>query len=129
MLNALERLANGYEGSIRHLKAEMALRNGQLRDYEGRVGKEFEHDRYASQLADLRDELRMGLSDGASEEARGKVAELAEKIRELRAANEVEAAPERTGARKAVAGGTAGDGADSGAAQPGGEAGRVRNCK
>ena len=32
VLNAIERLANGYEGSIRHLKAEVSLKEGQLRD-------------------------------------------------------------------------------------------------
>ena len=100
--NALERLAAGYAGGIRHLKAEIALKEGQLRDYEGRIGREFAHERYRSQLADLRVELKLGLSDGTSEEARGKVGALAERIRELRVANEVEAAPERTSVRKVV---------------------------
>ncbi len=68
----------------------------------GGSGKSSSTSGIASHLADLRDELRLGLSDGASEEARGKVGELAERIRELRAANEVEAAPERTGVRKVV---------------------------
>ena len=101
VLNALERLANGYGEDIRHRRAEIALKEGQLRDYEARLGKPFVHEAYRNELEDLRDALRLGLSDTASEDVKGKVAELADRIKMLRAGNQVEAAPERS-VRKAV---------------------------
>jgi hypothetical protein len=53
------------------------------------------------ELTDLRDQLKLGLSEHPPE---GGVpaAELAERIKALWAANTVEAAPERTGSRKAA---------------------------
>lgn len=56
-----------------------------------------------SQLADLRDRLKLGLSEKPPE-GRESVAVLAERIKALRAENALEAAPERTGARKKVTG-------------------------
>ena len=100
VLNALDRLADGYEGDIRHLKAEIAVKQGQLKDYETRLGKPFPHEDYASQLADLRDRLKLGLSEKAPEGGTP-TAELAEQIKALRASVTVEAAPERV-VRKAV---------------------------
>jgi hypothetical protein len=99
VLNALERLADGYERECGFLKSQIAVKEGQLRDYEGRVGRVFQHEEYKSQLTDLRDQLKRGLSEHPPEGATP-VAELAERIRELRAANTVEAAPERTGTRR-----------------------------
>ena len=100
VLNALERLADGYESDIRGYKAEIAVKEGQLRDYESRLGKPFEHEEYASQLADLRDRLKLGLSEKAPEGGTP-TAELAEQIKALRASVTVEAAPERV-TRKAA---------------------------
>ncbi len=101
VLNALERLADDYGDDIRHLRAEIGIKEGQLKDYESRLGKAFEHEEYASQLADLRDRLKMGLSEKAPEGGTPTV-ELAEQIKALRASVTVEAAPERTGNRKAA---------------------------
>ncbi len=100
VLNALERLAGGYRDDIRGYKAEIAVKEGQLRDYESRLGKPFEHEEYASQLADLRDRLKLGLSEKAPEGGTP-TAELAERIKALRASVTVEAAPERV-TRKAA---------------------------
>jgi hypothetical protein len=100
VLNALERLADGYETDIRGYEAEIALKEGQLRDYESRIGKPFVHEEYASQLADLRDKLKLGLSERAPEGGTP-TAELAEQIKALRASVTVEAAPERV-TRKAA---------------------------
>jgi N12 class adenine-specific DNA methylase len=100
VLNALERLADGYDGDIRHLKAEIAIKEGQLRDYESRLGKSFEHEEYASRLTDLRDRLKLGLSEHAPKDGVPTV-ELSEQIKALRASVTVEAAPERV-TRKAV---------------------------
>ncbi len=101
VLNALERLAGGYGDDISYLKSEITLKEGQLKDYESRLGKPFQHEEYASQLADLRDKLKLGLSEKAPEGGTP-TAELAEQIKALRASVTVEAAPERTGTRKAA---------------------------
>ena len=101
VLNALERLANGYEKGIGYLKAEIAVKGGQHRDYEARLGKPFEHEAFQSQLADLRDRLKLGLAEHAPEDGES-VAELAEKIKALRTSVTVEAAPVRVGTRKAI---------------------------
>ena len=100
ILNALERLSGGYSSDIGHLRAEIGLKQGQLKDYEARLGATFQHEEYASQLADLRDRLKLGLSEKAPEGGES-VAELAEKIKALRESVTVEASPERT-VRKAV---------------------------
>jgi hypothetical protein len=100
VLNALERLANGYDYDCRSLRADIAVKQGQLRDYESRVGKPFAHAEYMSQLSDLRDQLKLGLSEHPPE-GLTPVSELAERIKALREANTVEVAPERA-VRKAA---------------------------
>ena len=102
VLNALERLADSYAGEIRRAGNEIGIKRGQLADFEGRVGRPFGHLEYQSQLTDLRDQLKIGLSEHPSEGG-VPVAELAGKIKELRATNTVEATPERV-VRKALAG-------------------------
>ncbi len=77
------------------------MKEGQLRDYEDRLGKPFEHEEYRSQLADLRDKLKLGLSEHAPEGGES-VTQLAEKIKELRSSVRVEAVPDRVGTRKTV---------------------------
>jgi N12 class adenine-specific DNA methylase len=104
VLNALERLANSYDYECRSHRAEIGVKQGQLRDYEARLGKPFAHADYMGLLANLRDQLKEGLSEKAQQEPKPEgpsVAELAQKIVDLRAANTVEAAPERT-VRKAA---------------------------
>jgi hypothetical protein len=76
------------------------LTDWQLKDYESRLGKPFQHEEYASQLADLRDRLKLGLSERAPEGGTP-TADLAEQIKTLRASLTVEAASERV-TRKAV---------------------------
>jgi hypothetical protein len=70
-------------------------------DYEARLGKPFAQESFVKELADLRDQLKLMLSEYPPEGSKP-VAELAERIKALREANTVEAAPKRTGARKAV---------------------------
>jgi hypothetical protein len=100
-MNAFERLSGGYEGEITAIRAGIALKEGQLRDYEGRIGKAFGHADYKSQLSHLRDQLKLGLSERPPEDGTP-VAELAERIAALRAASTVEAAPVRAGTQKAT---------------------------
>jgi hypothetical protein len=94
-LNAVERLVDGSQHEREHIQQDLVVDQGRLREYEGRVDQEFGQSAYLSQLTDLRDQLKAGLSDEAPEGGMP-VAELAEKIKALRAANAVEAAPERT---------------------------------
>ena len=68
------------------------------RDYQARLGKPFLHDAYLSELTGLRDQLKAGLSATAQmqdDETGPSVSELAEKIKALKAAHSIEAAPQR----------------------------------
>jgi SAM-dependent methyltransferase len=71
-----------------------------------RMGQPFVHDDYRSQLAALRDQLKAGLS-GKTPEPGGatgpSVSQLAERIKALRAAHTIDAAPERAPHKQATA--------------------------
>ncbi len=62
VLNALERLANGYGSERDRVGQDLAIAEGQLRDYQARLGKPFTLDSYLSELTALRDRLKAGLS-------------------------------------------------------------------
>jgi N12 class adenine-specific DNA methylase len=106
VLNALERLVGGYETQIANTQQEIAIAEGQLRDYRARFGSPFPHDSYLSELTSLRDQLKAGLSGGTTEPGAGTPAEvpvLAERIKTLRAGHTVEATPDRTQKRRVEA--------------------------
>jgi hypothetical protein len=71
-----------------------------LKDYQARVWQPFPHAEYASQLTGLRDRLKAALSGAEQKEGEPTIAELAERIKALRAANTVEATTERTATRR-----------------------------
>lgn len=103
VLNALERLATGYAIECGRVRQDLAVAEGQLRDYQAKRGAPFEYEAYLTQLAWLRDQLRARLSDASPEPAGAQgptVAELAEQIRTLKAAQAVETTGERVGARR-----------------------------
>jgi hypothetical protein len=100
VLNAVERLARGYRVESERTQQELTVAEGQLRDYQARVGQAFTHAAYLDQIAALRDKLKAGLSGSEQKEGEPTVAELAEKIKALRAANTVEAAPTRAATRR-----------------------------
>jgi hypothetical protein len=105
-LNALERLAGTYESQCAAVGRDLEIAQGQLRDYESRLGLPFTHDAYLTELTALRDRLKAGLSGAPPEpgsEAQPAVSELAEKIKALKAGHAVEAAPERAGKRQTSA--------------------------
>ena len=98
VLNALERLANGYGSECDRVRQDLAIAESQLRDYQARLGKPFPHDAYLSELTTLRDQLKAGLSGTAHEPGKEEgpsVSELAEQIKALKAANTIEATPQR----------------------------------
>ena len=67
VLNALERLVGGYGAACDSVRQDLAIAEGQLRDYRTRLGAPFSNDSYLTELASLRDQLRTGLSGGAAE--------------------------------------------------------------
>jgi N12 class adenine-specific DNA methylase len=97
VLNAVDRLANGYGIECYRVEKDLAIAESQLRDYQARLGKPFLHDTYLSELAGLRDQLKAGLSGTAQlqdEEPGPSVPEIAERIRALKAAHSIEATPQ-----------------------------------
>ena len=98
VLNAVERLANAYGSECERVRQDLAIAEAQLRDYQARLGKPFTLDAYLSELTALRDQLKAGLSRTAhqpDDEDGPSVSELAEKIKTLKAANNIEATPQR----------------------------------
>ena len=106
VLNALERLANGCGSESPRVRQDLSIAEGQLRDYQARLGKPFQHDQYLFELTELRDQLKAGLSASAQargDEARQAVAGIAERIKALKAAHSIEAAPQRIRQKHATA--------------------------
>ncbi|MFZ1935269.1 MAG: DEAD/DEAH box helicase family protein [Thermoguttaceae bacterium] len=98
VLNALERMAGGYGSECDRVRQDLAIAESQLRDYQARLGAPFLHDAYLSELTDLRDQLKAGLSGRAPEpgsDSQPSVSELAEKIRAFKGAHSIEATPQR----------------------------------
>jgi N12 class adenine-specific DNA methylase len=102
VLNALERLANGYGSDRDRVLQDLGIAESQLRDYQARLGKPFPHEAYLSELTALRDLLKAGLSGAnpqpATEPQLG-VTQLADRIKTLKAAHTIEATPQRAGKR------------------------------
>jgi hypothetical protein len=98
VLNALERLASGYGPECVRVRQELSIAESQLRDYQARLGKPFAHEAYLAELTALRDQLKAALSGGNpdSDDDEGPSAfGLAEKIKSIKAANTIEATPQR----------------------------------
>ena len=106
VLNALARMADDYAAETMRVRQDLAVAEGQLRDYRDRLGRPFAHDGYLSALTDLRDRLKAGLSAGDRPADGGEgpdPAELADRIKALKAVNAVETAPQRIGQTNATA--------------------------
>jgi hypothetical protein len=98
VLNALERMASDYGSVCDGVREELAIAEGQLRDYQARLDKPFTHEGYLSELTSLRDQLKAGLSGTAQKEGKEvgpSIAELAGRIKAIKAAQSVEATPQR----------------------------------
>ena len=89
MLNAVERLVGTYDLERGRATRDLAIAQGQLRDFETRLGARFAHESYLDELTSLRNQLELGLS--GTEPVDGIVA----RIMALRAAHTVESAPQR----------------------------------
>jgi N12 class adenine-specific DNA methylase len=106
VLNALERLAGAYGLEGDRVRQDLAIAEGQLRDYRARLDKPFAHESYLHELTALRDRLKAGLSGAVPEPGADPppgVAELADQIKALKAAHAIEATPGRPSKRRAQA--------------------------
>jgi hypothetical protein len=107
VLNAVERLADDFPRDIARAQQELVIAEGQLRDYQAQLGKAFPHAGYLNDLTALRDQLKANLTANvpAPEDQQGPTAaELAEKIKALKASQTIEAMPQRPSKRRAPAG-------------------------
>ena len=106
ILNALDRLIGTYGNQIEEAKQDLAIAQGQLRDHQARLGKNFPHQDYLTELTSLRDALKSALAQpaGSADQPEIPVADLAERIKSLKTAHGVEAAPDRNAARRTVTG-------------------------
>ena len=102
ILNAVERLVGSYPTEREKIMRDLGIAQGQLRDYEARLGAGFAHAGYLEELTGLRNQLEAALSSTTqqvSDAAVSAVGEIVERIKTLKAGNTLEAAPERTAPR------------------------------
>jgi len=102
ILNAVERLIGSAAMERNKATRDLAIAQGQLRDYEARLGAGFAHAAYLHALTDLRNQLEAALSSTAqecAEASRSTVGALVERITALQAAHTLDAAPERAAPR------------------------------
>jgi N12 class adenine-specific DNA methylase len=105
VLNALGRLADSYPNQLATTRQDLAIAEGQLRDHQARLGLAFAHDAYLAELTELRDKLKAGLSQTTPEPGTEAipVTELAERIKSLKSAHTIDAAPDRVAPRRIAA--------------------------
>ncbi len=106
VLNALDRLANGYASECARVRQDLGIAEAQLRDYQARLGRPFLHDAVLSELAAVRDRLKACLSGVTAEpgtEPQASIPELVGRIKTLKAANAAEAVPDRVGRSRSTA--------------------------
>jgi hypothetical protein len=105
ILNAVERIVQQYDAERSKTRQDLAIAEGQQRDYQARLGAEFAHEGYRFHLKELRDQLEKALSateKTPENEALPPVGELVARIKALSEANTVESAPERSANRRAA---------------------------
>jgi len=94
VLNALNRLARGYEEAEEFNRQEVKIAESQFKDFQARKGAVFPHEDYMKRLAELRDRLRIALSGMEAKEGET-AADIAAQIKTLRDGQSVEAPAER----------------------------------
>jgi len=98
VLNAVDRLADSYDGPLATARRDLEIAKAQLRDYEARIDQPFEPKDYLEELTALRDQLKTALSGGTPEaggQSQPAAAALAERIQALKSSHTIEATPER----------------------------------
>jgi hypothetical protein len=95
-----------YGSECVRIRQDLSIAEAQLRDYQARLGKPFPHEAYRSELTELRDQFKAKLSATGHEsgEERGPgTSELADRIKALKAANTIEATPQRVQRKQSTA--------------------------
>jgi hypothetical protein len=103
ILNAVERLIASAAAERDKASRDLAIAQGQLRDYEARLGAGFAHAAYLGELTDLRHQLEAALSHPAQDGAEAllpTVGTLVARLKTLHAAHTLEATPERAAPRR-----------------------------
>jgi hypothetical protein len=98
VLNALKRLVDSYPEQSNRTAQELALAEQQLKDYQLRLGQTFTLDDYARQLATLRNQLKLALSERPASEAEEplpSIDEITSRIKALRDHSSVDAPAKR----------------------------------
>ena len=99
ILNAVERLLGSAAAERDKATRDLTIAQGQLRDYEARLGTAFVHAGYLAELTELRNQLETTLSRPAQDDTETSlpsVGTLVERFTALHAAHTLEAAPERS---------------------------------
>jgi len=93
ILNALQRLAEGYGSECDRVGRDLHVAQAQLRDYQARIGQPFMHDDYLSELTRLRDQLKAGLAGTTADthNPQPSVEAIAVQIKSLRSTHEIPA--------------------------------------
>jgi hypothetical protein len=100
-MNAVERLMGGYEAERDRAVRDLRIAQDQWRDYQARLGWSFVNGEYLHELIALRHQLEAVLSERPSPGLPPTEA-LVQQFKALRQAHTVDAAPERTGGRRAA---------------------------
>jgi N12 class adenine-specific DNA methylase len=106
ILNAVERIIGNAQAEQEKTVRDLGIAQGQLRDYEARLGAGFAHTGYVEELMGLRNQLEVALSGTTQQVSDAPVCavdEIVERIKTLKAANTLEAAPARTAPRPQTA--------------------------
>jgi hypothetical protein len=101
VLNAVDRLIGSDDAERERTLRDLALAQGQLRDYQARFGISFAQGEYLEALTVLRRQLEAALSETPSPDVPS-TGELVARFTVLRQAHTVDAAPERTSERRAA---------------------------
>jgi hypothetical protein len=94
-----------YAGEREKTQRDLDIAQGQLSDYEARLGGTFAHAAYLEELTSLRDQLetRLSASESTPEtDALPPVHVLVARIKALKAAHTLDAAPERSATRRSA---------------------------
>jgi hypothetical protein len=103
MLNALERLAGGFQQECSQLRQDLNIAQSQLRDYQCRLGQPFQQEVYLTELTTLRELLKAKLTAGnpQTEDFTGPTTfDLSEQIRQLRTSQQTAALSPAEGRRQ-----------------------------
>jgi hypothetical protein len=106
ILNAVERLIGSAAPEREKIVRDLAIAQGQLRDYEARLGADFAHAGYLEELMGLRNQLEAALSSHTQQVSDAPVSavdEIVERIKVLKAVHTLEAAPQRSVTRTTAA--------------------------